>query len=360
MEAKAERVIKELLDEIASGRHGAFGDAFMTTRDLAAYKRISLKTAFSIFGKLRESGVLEKSGKRYVIHNAVPVNSSDAGKRLLIGLLVTSLDSPYFARLARYAEEFAHSIGASLLIASSNYDFAIERERLEMFCQQGAAGLLVCSWANEQEEPFYRSLPVPCVMIGRQLKNLKADTVLVNNQLAAQKVAAHLAGEGYRNFAYIGQGNSPRDPRLLGFRFGLLECGCTLPEENILRTDYSDTENMKNAIVSLLKRLEYPVGLFCYHDLFASVAVNLCHGLGLRIPEQVGIAGFDDLPIASELYPPLTSVRYPLRDMARIACETLFARINLGSRKDDGICRYLDSELVIRDSTMRSGKKHGG
>lgn len=355
METKQDRVVGELLDEIASGRYGSFGNAFMTTRDLAAYKKISLKTAFSILNRLRETGVLEKSGKRYLLHNAVPVRTNTSGKRLLIGLVVTSLDSPYFARLARYAEEFAHSIGAGLLIASSNYDFSIERERLEMFCQQGASGLLVCPWASGEEENFYRTLPLPYVLIGRQLKTLKADTVLVNNQLAAQKVAKHLAGEGYHEFAYIGQSGSPQDPRLSGFRFGLMECGFSLPGKNIIRINFGDTEALNAGIEQLLKNRKSPLGLFCYHDLFASAAVSACLRRGVKIPGEVGIAGFDDLPIAAELYPPLTSVRYPLKDMARIACETLFARINLGSRKEDGISRYLDSELVIRESTARSG-----
>lgn len=355
METKQDRVVGELLDEIASGRYGSFGNAFMTTRALAAYKKISLKTAFSILNRLRETGVLEKSGKRYLLHNAVPVRTNTLGKRLLIGLVVTSLDSPYFAHLARYAEEFAHSIGAGLLIASSNYDFSIERERLEMFCQQGASGLLVCPWASGEEENFYRTLPLPYVLIGRQLKTLKADTVLVNNQLAAQKVAEHLAGQGYREFAYIGQSGTPQDPRLSGFRFGLMECGFSLPEKNIIRINFGDTEALNAGIEQLLKNRKSPLGLFCYHDLFASAAVSACLRRGVKIPGEVGIAGFDDLPIAAELYPPLTSVRYPLKDMARIACETLFARINLGSRKEDGISRYLDSELVIRESTARSG-----
>ena len=355
MKTKQDSVVEELLDEIASGRHGSFGDVFMTTRDLAAYKSVSLKTAFSILNRLRERGVLEKSGKRYLLHNAVPVRTNASGKRLLIGLVVTSLDSPYFARLARYAEEFVHSIGGGLLIASSNYNFSMERERLEMFCQQGASGLLICPWANGEEEKFYRSLPLPCVLIGRQLKTMKADTVLVNNQLAAQKVAEHLASEGYREFAYIGQADSPQDPRLSGFRFGLMECGASLPEKNILRINSGDAEALNAGMEQLLKNRTAPLGLFCYHDLFASAAVSACLRRGVKIPEEIGIAGFDDLPIAAELYPPLTSVRYPVKDMARIACETLFARINLGSRKEAGISRYLDSELIVRESTARSG-----
>ena len=97
--------------------------------------------------------------------------------------------------------------------------------------------------------------------------------------------------------------------------------------------------------------------VICCQDTFASAALTQCQQLGYRVPRDISIIGFDDLPIAAELYPPLTSVRYPLKDMARIACETLFAHINLAAAGDDGIRRYLDSELIVRESTARSGRK---
>ena len=158
---KTDKILRELLTDLAAGKLGVPGDRFLTTRELTTLKDVSLKTAF--------------------------------------------LESPYFAKLACHAEEFAHSIGASLIIASSNYDFKTECERLKMFCRQGVSGIMICPWASTpEEESFYNTLDVPYVMLGRRLESVDCDAVLVNNQKAAQQMAEHLIEQGIKEFAYIG------------------------------------------------------------------------------------------------------------------------------------------------------------
>jgi len=353
-ETKTERIIRELKAGIVSGELGHSGDRFLTTRELCALKNISLKTAFGILTRLKAEGILEKRGRDHRIAAVLP-RSGEGGRPLLIGFLATCLESPYFARLACDAEELAHSIGASLIIASSNYDFDTECERLKMFCRQGVAGILICPWASTPaQETFYQTLPVPYVMLGRKLETVECDAVLVNNQNAAQKTARHLIEQGLTEFAYIGQQGKLNDQRLFGFRAELAAAGFTLQNSNILRVDGQNPERCRAEILSLLERKRRSrLGLFCYHDLFAIRALGLCHQLGLRVPSDVAIAGFDDLPAAAETWPPLTSVSYPVRDMARLAFETLYARIKFG-RLGGGVCRYLDSKLIVRESTSIS------
>ncbi|OQA84588.1 MAG: HTH-type transcriptional regulator DegA [Lentisphaerae bacterium ADurb.Bin242] len=351
-EVKTENIVRELLEGVATGALGRPGDRFMTTRELAARKKISLKTAFRILGRLKEDGVLEKSGRCHRIAPLLPQNRTE-NSRMLLGFMATCLESPYFAKLACDAEELAHSVGAGLIIASSNYDFETECERLRMFCRQGVSGILICPWASTPEqEAFYDTLPVPYVMLGRRLETVECDAVLVNNQKAAQKMARHLVSQGIREFAYIGQAGKLNDQRLLGFRAGLMEQGFSLPENRIVRADYNSPDQCRSAILKLLKkRGRGPMGIFCYHDLFATRTINLCHELGIAVPDDVAVAGFDDLPVASEIYPALTSVSYPVKDMARLAFESLYARIKFKTLRG-GVCRYLDSKIVVRNSTL--------
>ena len=227
-ESKTESTVRRLRERIAAGELGACGDRFMTTRELAAREKLSLKTAFHVIVRLRESGLLEKFGRGHRIAPVLPENG--AAHPLLIGFLAACLENPYFAKLAAYAEEFAHSVGASMIIASSSYDFATECERLRMFCRQGVSGILVCPRASTpREEAFYAGLPVPCVMLGRRLESTECDAVLVDNQLAAQRVARHLIKEGITEFAYIGQSGKLNDRRLFGFRAELAAAGLALP-----------------------------------------------------------------------------------------------------------------------------------
>ncbi len=188
-------------------------------------------------------------------------------------------------------------------------------------------------------------------MIGRRLKNVPVKTVIVNNQSAAQKVAAHLVKEGCDSFAYLGQTVARRDERLFGFRSELAERGLELPSANIVHSDYGDRDRNLADIEALLDRnYRGRLGIFCYHDLFASRVMMLCHKKGIDIPGRVLLAGFDDLPIAEELSPPLTSVRYPVEAIARIAAEALYTRLKLGGRIED-TCSYVNAELVVREST---------
>ena len=355
-ESKSRVIIQELKNEIVSGKLGRSGDVFMTTRELCARKQISLKTAFRILNDLKADGILEKSGRNHRIASLFPT-SGEKGKPLLIGFLATCLENPYFAKLAAHAEEFAHSIGASLIIASSNYNFATECERLKMFCRQEVAGILICPWASTpKQEAFYKELPVPYVMLGRKPETVECDSVLVNNQKAAQEVARHLVAQDVREFAYIGQSGKSSDQRLFGFQAELSAAGVALSESDILRVDVQNQEECRKEILKLLKKKRRGrLGIFCYHDLFAVRTIGLCHLLGLRIPEEVAVAGFDDLPAAAETYPPLTSVSYPVQDIARLGFESLYTRIKFG-RIGGGVCRYLDSKLVIRESTLKQNK----
>lgn len=352
---KTERIVDELKNGIAAGKYGGSGGRFLTTREICECKQVSLKTAFHILTRLREDGILEKVGRDYRIASVFAPAAAE--KPVLIGFLATCLESPYFAKLASHAEEFAHSIGASLIIASSNYDFEKECERLKMFCRQGVAGILICPWASTPEqEAFYSELPVPYVMLGRKLESADCDAVLVNNQKAAQETARHLVEQGLTEFAYIGQRGKVTDRRLFGFRAELGARGIPLPDSHILRVDSQNPDEFRNGLLRLLKKKRSGrLGIFCYHDLFAIRAISLCHQLGLRIPQDVAVAGFDDLPAAEETFPPLTSVSYPVQDMARLAFESLYTRIKFGS-VSGGVCRYLDSKLIVRASTSTNLK----
>ncbi|MDR0932641.1 MAG: LacI family transcriptional regulator [Victivallales bacterium] len=350
--SKADQVFLELSAEFANSSYGKVGDRFLTVRELALQKHISLKTAFAIFGILKKNGMIVKEKKSYFI-NSLESFRKNLGEMRLIGCIVTTLDSPYFATLVRCLEEEIHQFGACLLVASSEYNFQREQERINTFVARGVSGIFVCPWADEAEEEFYNTVSVPMVMLGRKLKNVRQKTVIVNNQSSAQKVAAHLIDIGCEHFAYIGQNVAKRDDRLFGFRAELLEQGRKLPMENIIHTDYQDHQKCLDNIEALLGRKpKGRLGIFCYHDLFASRVIMLCHKKGFDVPGEVAVAGFDDLPIAEELSPPLTTVRYPVKSIARIAAESLYARLKLGSGGEN-TCSYVNAELIVRESTKK-------
>ncbi len=347
--AKLETLISEVAAEISRGVYGGPGDKFITIREMCVKKDISLKTSFLLFAALRDIGAIEKRRKSYFILGGLQ-RPGITKQKPLIGCVVTALESPYFSKLVRYIEEAVSQYGASLLIASSEYNFERERARITGFLEHGAAGLLICPWASEEEESFYRNIDVPVVMIGHKPKSVAVDAVMVNNQTAAQMVAGHLMARGCKNFAYIGQRGVQRDERLFGFRSQLYAHGITLNDNDIVITDYANQEQCDRDIVQLLVNRRPGTGIFCYHDLFAARVIMHCHKLNIDVPGDIRVVGFDDLPMASELSPALTTVRYPIEAMARIASEMLYARMMLENAAEPAYS-YLDSELVERETT---------
>lgn len=345
---KSERVKLELEGEILSGTYGVPGSLFITTRNLVAKKGVSLRTAHQIIVGLREDLFLELRGKRNYLR--VPLPTTSVRRKLMIGLLVSCLENPFFNMFARELEQCCREIGLELIIAASNYNAQYEREKLEMFYRQGVSGIVACPWSTRDNQDFYLNLPVPSVLVGRKLNQVKVDTVMVNSQLAAQRIAEHFIECGYKNFAYISPNGVQQDPRIQGFSGGLLNNGFLLPEENIIRFSNIDSEGDFEQLSSLIKRQKEKIAIFCFHDLFAVRALNICHRLRVNVPEQVALAGFDNLPITSQTYPAITSVSYPVRDMANIALEILQAKIKNPSTKE-GIVRYLETKLVVRQST---------
>lgn len=345
---KQERIVAELRQEIAEGKHGNDGSPFMTTRYLMEYKNISLKTAHRILGQLCTDGLLIVRGKRYYLQQTGKLRQNRSKQR--IGLLLTRLDTPYFSNLAANLEEICRSLGAELTIAISNYDKDLERSKLESFIRSGVSGIIACPWAGTDNGEVYKNLPVPCVLVGGTLPGLQNDAVLVDNIKAAKGTAEHLLQTGCREFFYICPENLKNDQRLAGFRSGLAEAGITLSPERIIPLK-NENSSMKELIIFLecAARRKVKTGVFCYHDLFAANVIRHCHEAKIAIPDTCAVAGFDNLPVASAIWPPLTSTAYSIRGIAAAAAEILFDRI--AGKTPDQPVRYLEPELIIREST---------
>ena len=175
--------------------------------------------------------------------------------------------------------------------------------------------------------------------------------MLVNNYPAARKVAAHLVRQGYREFVYIGpkELDNSEDIRFSGFRDGLARDGHSLRKEDVIRVGIQNANSGAQALAERLARRKKPVGIFCFHDLFGVMAVRTCARLKLDIPKEAGVAGFDNLPVASCLIPTLTTVGYHVGEMAEVAVRLLVDRMEGRAPKD--VNYYLEPSLIVRAST---------
>lgn len=342
-------------DEILSGRYGEPGEVFMTTRALAEKRHVSVVTAHNILVGLCAAGYLELRGKRYYLSHERLLQAKQSQARLL-GLIVPRLNNEFYSSLSDAVVESAAKRGYRVLLMSSSYSSAEEKTSVQLMINLNVAGIINCVPTLPENDYIYKSCPVPCVMLGHSLDKSKISSVQVNSFSIAQKVAQNLIEEGYKRFVYIGTRNLPleNDIRFTAFRMELAQRGFALDESCIIRLS-ADSSADESLLAQKLGEQREPVGVFCYHDLLAAKVYKVCSKLGKSIPTDVGVVGFDDLSIASSLYPALTTVQYRIATMADMAITLLLARIKSPSAPYDNY--YIEPNLVVRKSAALSEQK---
>lgn len=195
----------------------------------------------------------------------------------------------------------------------------------------------------------------PYVVINPNIGIRPKNSVEINNHRGGYLAADHLLKLGFRNIAIINGPKEHRDSfsREKGFLDRLLESGIKYNINNIIYSDFTH-EGGCNAMKSLLeKKRGLPEAVFCSNDYMASGAMTAAFEAGLRVPEDISLVGFDDSDIARCVYPKLTTLRSPVRELGYLAAERVLEQVE-GKKDEAGFGAVaLEPELIIRGSTRR-------
>jgi LacI family transcriptional regulator len=354
--ARWETIVRQIESEIRQGRHGRPAERFMTVRQLATRFDVSPVTAQKVVKALKEGGLLvsDSTNPAMIGPDAVTAAARPAGAAPgRLGMVTTRIASPFFSSLCRHVQHTAAARGLQVLVASSEYDFARERRAVESFLEIGVQGLLVVPGLDEACFDYYQELArrVPLVFISRRLEGVAADFVVADNFVAGAAVAGHFLSRGYTSLGYIGFGaRLKRDVRLSGFRSALAEQDVPLEPERVVCDEGGTVQHGYRAMSRLMKLRPRPRAVFAFSDLLAIGALQYCQKHGIGVPEQVAIAGFDNLPQSQVTTPPLTSIAYPVEAMARLSVQCLVDRMAAGAQHAPSRI-LLEPHLVVRRST---------
>jgi DNA-binding LacI/PurR family transcriptional regulator len=190
----------------------------------------------------------------------------------------------------------------------------------------------------------------------RRLRRLEVDTVIVDNVQGAYEAVSHLVRLGHRRIGLISGPvhiTTGRE-RQEGYRKALTEHGIESDQGLIKIGDFKQDSGYQRAC-ELLEMDDPPTAIFTANNLMTLGALNAIHEKGLSIPQDVAIVGFDDMPWAPSLNPPLTAVAQPTYELGRVAAEMLLARI---ADRDHPIREIrLETALVVRESCGSKGQK---
>jgi LacI family transcriptional regulator len=266
-----------------------------------------------------------------------------------IGVVVPDITALFFAELIKHVEKAAMEVGYSVLIGNSANSRKIEDLYLSKLSDGGLDGMVFSSSADD-DAPVIRE-GAALVAVDREVSGF--DFIASDHETGAREVVRHLADLGHRRIACIsGPATMPVfQQRLAGYRSvvetGLKELG--ISPETYTRFEPLDSMRGIDAAHSLLELPDRPTAVFATTDQQAIGALRACGDRGLRVPEEISVVGFDDIPLADLVNPRLTTVRQPIEQIGRLAVERLLLRMGL---TDEPAQRWLlDTELRHRESS---------
>lgn len=273
-----------------------------------------------------------------------------AKRTFTIGAIIPTMENAIFARGLQAFQEELHSRGYTLLVSSSAYRPDIEKEQIRALVARGADALLLIG--HDREPEIYEYLErqnVPVLVAWAFSKAHSQPSIGFDNRTSMKRLANHVIELGHQQIAVISgvtNGNDRATQRLEGIRDALREHGLDADDLQIIETPY-DIQNGEDAFDELMQANVRPTVVMCGNDVLAVGALRRAQEIGLRVPEDISITGFDDIELARIVVPALTTVHVPHRQMGRKAAIEL---INIVEKNSVGASLELHAPVEIRGS----------
>jgi LacI family transcriptional regulator, galactose operon repressor len=277
--------------------------------------------------------------------------SLQAGRSHILGLILPDLSNPFFTSVADAAAAAAYREGYSILLCATGNDPNREAHYVNLLVAGQLDGLIYLG-AHRRNSALetMRRTELPIIIVDEEIEGVAGGRLFVDNRRGGYLATEHLLHLGHRNIAFIG-GEADlltTVERRRGYEDALLERGL-IPHPNSTVLGEYTTEFGARAAQLLLTDVA-PTGIFAASDVVAIGVLQVARQLGLTIPEDLSLVGFDDIPMAEMLAPPLTTIRQPAEDLGKTAVLLLVRHL----RDKAPLMRdTLGVRLRVRGSTCR-------
>ncbi len=264
-----------------------------------------------------------------------------------IGVVVTSIEDPFVAEVVRGIEEVAGDHGYRVFLATSHNDPARELNVVTALREWRVDGVIVASSrVGSLYGPRLQQIGVPIVLINNQHPGTFIHTISIADAQGAQLATAHLISRGHRVIGHLRgpAGHGATQKRAAGYRRALREAGIGYDSALVV-----DGDAAGESVLTLLAYTPRPTAIFCYNDMTAIGALSVLRHHGLRVPDDISLVGFDDIPFAQYVEPPLTTIHQPMTEMGRQAME--MALTLMSRSKTDVPDVVIPGKLIERAST---------
>ncbi|MCC2685693.1 MAG: transcriptional regulator, LacI family [Paenibacillaceae bacterium] len=277
----------------------------------------------------------------------------------MLGIIMPNIKNPFFPDVFRGAEIRAAKEGYALFLCNTLGNEETESAYLSILRDKQVDGILFLGGRvnrvrcpkDRVQEVAALNQRIPVVLVNGQLVGSGCCRVYTDEEQGMRMLVEHLLQAGHRRIGFLGGmiDDSTTKQKLKAFTDTLQAAGVEVREEWVLHGDYSMTSGM-NVMNRLLELAERPTAVCCVNDFAAIGAIKALVGRGLRVPDDMAVAGFDDTPLASWYTPELTTVSQNSELLGETAIEVLLALIRKQSARKSTV---LAPELVVRQSTGR-------
>lgn len=325
-----------------------------TIKDVAREAGVSIATVSRVFsgrdpvsGKVSER--VREAAERLAYRPNALARSLRARTTKTVGLLVPNVMNPFFTAAARAVEDAARRRGYTMVLGNTNEDPATEELYLKVLLEKRVDGLVVCP--ARARFPMLAEIVrdgVPVVFLDRFVEGTEAPVVRISGGRAVRQLVAYLRDLGHERIAIISgpPETVPGAERLQAFLDGARESGVSVREELIRIGDFRRPSG-RAAMEELLALEERPTAVFAANNLMTLGALEGVRAAGLRIPEDISVASFDDVTWFSLLDPPLTAIAQPVGDVGAAAAEALLVMVEDGRSP---VPFSAEATLVVRES----------
>src|SRR5262245_2183151 len=274
-------------------------------------------------------------------------------KTYTVGLVMGDVASPFFPDVVRGAEDVLSPLGYSLFLSSSRRDPEVERRNVLHLLERSVDGLILGAPRSRPGalSDLARRAGVPMVFLNREVRGSQAASVWVDWSSATAEVVGYLKGLGHRRIALVvpSRDEAPFASREDWYAQALDREGLA-PGPGLIVRESISIEGGHRAGHALLARSEPPTAAICHNDTMAIGLLRACAERRVRIPRDLSIVGWDDVPYASLVTPPLTTVRVPRHELGRAAAAAL---LDLMAGRPAAEHRPLPLQLIRRQSCRR-------
>jgi LacI family transcriptional regulator len=278
----------------------------------------------------------------------------------VLGVVVSRMDDPFFSEILQGIEDVLQVEGYSLFIAASNRDGVREKAIAQTMLEHRVDGLIVgTTQFGEEHYNLLRQYGFPIVAVGNRELSDSQHTVYHDDFYGSTEVTRYLIELGHQNIGFLGNARAERttEGRLKGFQHEMKDAHIPIKKENIFITELDQIQGGEAGANYFMHIPERPTAVTCFNDMMAIGVLKAFREAGIRVPEEISVVGFDDIPFAAYAVPALTTFEQPKYQLGYEAAKMMYRLLHAGP--DDAPAppqaKMLRGMLIIRESTAKPG-----